>query len=324
VIVPYKFRLLVLSLAAFFLVHVLVAALTLLLTPAAMAISKRLRPRPAARLLLGLRLFPAVFALIVVAGICVPSYLWLEPREGPEPMGWPCLAAAMLGGAVWIFSIARSLRAAARSVIHAQRCRRMGRRTRLAGECIWMLEGAAPLVMLAGILRPRLVISRSVVSALSSEQLAAVLSHENAHRSAHDNFKRLLVLLAPGVFPFVRGFGALEHAWAKVTEWAADDQAAAGDQHRSLTLAAALVQVARLGVPPALPSLANSLMANGLDLSMRVDRLLNPSPDTPRRGMARRWLVPCASLLAIGSLVALMAQPATLYAAHEALEAIIR
>jgi len=324
VIVPYELRLLVLCLASFFLVHLVLSALALLLTPAAIAIAGRMRSRPAARLLLTLRLFPAAFALAVVAGICTPSYLWLEPRATAEPMGLACLAAAALGGAVWAFSIMRSVRAAVRSVAHSQQCRRMGQETRLAGEGIWVLDGMAPPVMLAGIVRPRLAMSRGVVSALSPQQLTAVLRHESGHRSSHDNLKRLLMLLAPGVLPFARGFGALERGWARIAEWAADDHAAAGDQRCSLTLAEALVRVARLGAPPPPPPLTNSLMADGLDLSTRVDRLLRLSPVAPRRGRRAEWLAAGAGVLSTASLAALMAQPATLYAAHEVLERLIR
>jgi hypothetical protein len=87
--------------------------------------------------------------------------------------------------------------------------------------------------------------------------------------------------MAPGILPFFHGFSRLEQAWARVTEWAADDFAVAGDTHRSLTLAAALVRVARLGKVPAPPVLVTSLMPNGVDLSARVDRLLTSSPPHP-------------------------------------------
>jgi len=76
---------------------------------------------------------------------------------------------------------------------------------RLPGErmAAWVVDGPAPCVMLAGVLRPRLVISRGVVAALSAEQLSAAIRHERAHGISRDNLKRLLVLLAPGILPFV-------------------------------------------------------------------------------------------------------------------------
>jgi Zn-dependent protease with chaperone function len=312
--------------ASFFLVDLALGAVLFLLAPGAIRLSERLRPQLAARLLLLLRLAPAGLSLLMVAGLLAPSYLWLEPRAATEPIGWVCLAAAALGVAVWSLSITRALRAAGRSLRHIRHCQRTARKTWLGGEAapVWLMEDPAPLVMLAGVLRSRLVISRKVVSALSAEQLAAVLRHERAHSRSRDNFKRLLVLLAPGVLPFFRGFSRLEQAWARVAEWAADDFAAAGDSHRSLTLAAALVRVARLGAAPPPPVLVTSLMANGIDLSARVDRLLHFVPAAAKPGRIARLLSGGAGVLMGACVIALMAQPVTLRAAHEFLEALIR
>jgi Zn-dependent protease with chaperone function len=322
----YLFRLLCLCLASFFLVHLALAAALSLLAPAAIRLSERFRPQPAARLLLLLRLAPAGFSLLMVAGLLAPSYLWLEPRSTVEPIGWVCLAAAALGAAVWSLSIARALRAAGRSLHHIRHCLRTARKTYLRGETapVWLMEDPAPLVMLTGVLRSRLVISRRVVSALSVDQLAAVLRHERAHSRSRDNFKRLLVLLAPGMLPFFRGFSRLEHSWARVAEWAADDFAVAGDSHRSLTLAAALVRVARLGAAPAPPVLVTSLMPNGVDLSARVDRLLHFVPPAAKPGRVARLLSSGSGVLLAVSVIALMVQPVTLHAAHEFLEELIR
>jgi Zn-dependent protease with chaperone function len=312
--------------ASFFLVDLALGAVLFLLAPGAIRLSERLRPQLAARLLLLLRLAPAGLSLLMVAGLLAPSYLWLEPRAATEPIGWVCLAAAALGVAVWSLSITRALRAAGRSLRHIRHCQRTARKTCLGGEAapVWLMEDPAPLVMLAGVLRSRLVISRKVVSALSAEQLAAVLRHERAHSRSRDNFKRLLVLLAPGVLPFFRGFSGLEQAWARVAEWAADDFAAAGDSHRSLTLAAALVRVARLGAVPPPPVLVTSLMANGIDLSARVDRLLHFVPAAAKPGRIARLLSGGAGVLLGACVITLMAQPVTLRAAHEFLEALIR
>lgn len=321
----YLFRLLCLSMASFFLAHLALGAALSLMAPAAIRLSERLRPQLAARLLLLLRLAPTGLSLLMVAGLLAPSYLWLEPRATTEPIGWVCLAAAALGLAVWSLSITRALRAAGRSVRHIRHCQRSARKTYLRGETapVWLMEDLAPLVMLAGVLRSRLVISRKVVSALSAEQLSAVLRHERAHSRSRDNFKRLLVLLAPGMLPFFRGFGRLERAWARFAEWAADDFAVGGDSRRSLTLAAALVRVARLGAVPSPPVLVTSLMAKGIDLSARVDRLLHFVPATAKPGGVAKLLSGGGVLLG-ACVITLMAQPVTLRAAHEFLEELIR
>jgi beta-lactamase regulating signal transducer with metallopeptidase domain len=295
------------------------------LAPAAIRLAERFRPQLAARLLLLLRFAPAGLSLLMAGGLLAPSYLWLEPRATTEPIGWVCLAAAALGLAVWSLSITRALRAAGRSLRHIRHCQRTARKTYLRGETapVWLMEDPAPLVMLEGVLRSRLVIARKVVSALSAEQLAAVLRHERAHSRSRDNFKRLLVLLTPGILPFYRGFSSLEQAWARVAEWAADDFAVAGDSCRSLTLAAALVRVARLGAVPTPPVLVTSLMPNGVDLSARVERLLHFVPAAAKPGRAAKLLFGAGVLLG-ASVIALMAQPVTLHAAHECLEELIR
>ena len=126
----YFVRLLCLSLATFFLVHLALGAVVSMLAPGAVRIAERLRPRRAARLLLALRVFPCGAALFVTAGLCVPSYLRFEPEASVERIGLTCLVAAILGAAVWGISIMRALRSAVRSLRYTRLCRRLGHRMR--------------------------------------------------------------------------------------------------------------------------------------------------------------------------------------------------
>jgi beta-lactamase regulating signal transducer with metallopeptidase domain len=322
---PYLARLVCLCLATFFLVHAAIGLLVSALTRPAVRLASRMAPVHGARLLLALRLFPAAFALFVVGALCTPSYLYLEPKNDPEAMGLACLGAALMTVALWWTSLFRAVRAVARSMSHLRQCGERSREIRLAGERknAWVVESSAPCVMLAGVVRPRLVISSGVVASLTPEQLSAVVRHERAHGISHDNLKRLLVLAAPGILPFAHGLRHLERAWAKLSEWAADDRAAAGKARRSLSLASALVCVARLGSTSAAPALAASLMAEGAELSERVDRLLNPTRRIPRGRPSEPVLIASAGLLLAGALVAVVAHPATLHAAHECLEFLI-
>ncbi|HUB80101.1 MAG TPA: M56 family metallopeptidase [Bryobacteraceae bacterium] len=323
---PYLARLVCLCLAAFFLVHAALGLAVSLLTPIAVRFAVRMAPANGARLLLALRLLAPAFALFVVVGLCTPSYLYLEPKGAPEEMGLACLVAAILSLSIWGWSIGRASQAVVRSVRHARQCRERSHEMRLPGERVagWVIAGSAPCVMLTGLFRRRIVISTGVVDALSAEELAAVVRHERAHGVSYDNLKRLLVLLAPDIVPLRFGLRKLERAWAKMAEWAADDRASAGNTRRSLSLAAALVRVARLGSVAPAPALATSLMADGADLSERVDRLLHPV----ERGVQGRHREPIltasAGLLLTGAMAALMAQPATLQSAHEWLELLIQ
>ena len=127
---------------------------------------------------------------------------------------------------------------------------------------------------------------------LSPEELDCAIRHERAHRTSGDNFKRLLLLLAPDVFPFFSmPFSAMDRSWITFSEWAADDSAVANDLQRSLSLAGALVHVAQMGAAPRLSPLCTSLVSSNSacmnqDLSARVDRLLHTAPlrqESPKR-----------------------------------------
>jgi Zn-dependent protease with chaperone function len=318
VTLQYLLRLLCLSLAAFFLVHLTLGLIVSMVAPAAIRVAERARPRWAARFLLILRLLPSGLALFVVAGLCVPSYFQLEPETTPERVGLVCFVAALLGLAIWGISISRGVRASVHSLRYIRHCGRVARQRR---SPIWIIEEAGHVLALAGVMRPRLVVSRDVLSALSPDELAAALRHERAHQISRDNLKRLFMLLTPGILPFFRGYESLERGWSKFTEWAADDAAVAGNPRRSLALAAALVRIARLGATPQPSPLMTSLLGGTQDLSARVDRLLHPAPQPTRKTPV---LMVSASLLLSGSLVAVVLQPSTFHSVHQILEHLIR
>ena len=308
--VPYVLRLLCLCSALFFLLHLTITAAVAAVAGRAIGLAEQMAADRAARLLLALRLLPPVLAGILVSGIGAPSYLWLEPNATAEHVGWPCLAAALLGCSICAAGLAGAARAAVRSNRYLRHCRRVA-------------ESDAPVVMLAGVFRPRLVVSRGVRRALAPDQLAAAVRHEWAHRASHDNLKRLLMAAVPCAFPFGHGLRRLERGWARMSEWAADDRAAAGSERRSLALAGALLKVARMGaggqVALAASPLATSLMAEAGDLEVRVERLLNPRAPA-RAWRSPRWVV--AAVAAAGA--AIVFQPGTQVAAHSLLEQLMR
>jgi Zn-dependent protease with chaperone function len=321
-ITPYVFRLLCLSLAAFFVVHAAVGLPVSLAVPWAIRMAGRLRPRLAASLLLGLRMLPPGLAIFVVVGLCVPSYLWLEPEAVAEDVGFWCLAAALLTAAIWGISAVKALHATVLSLRHARRWQCAGRRTRIPGAPfpVLVIDAPAPLLALAGIFRSQVIVSRRVLSVLPAGQMAAALRHEQAHRASHDNLKRLLLLLAPGILPMSHGLGALERAWVRFAEWAADDESVAGDGRRALLLAAALVRVARLGGTSAQMPLAASILADSADLEARVDRLLYPVRQPVKLKPQTPVLTAAAALTLTVSLAAVTWLPATLSRVHRLLE----
>ena len=271
--IPYALRLVCVCAAAFAIVFASVGVAVGLIAPAVLRACERMSAAAAARFVLGLRLLPAAFAGLMVAAICVPSYIRFEQRAESEEVGLLCLALAVVTAGLFGSSVMRTARA--------------WRKT----------KGASAVLALVGIVRPRIVISEAARNVLSPGQLEMAMSHERAHAHARDNLKRLLILLAPGAFPRCV---ALEQAWNRFAEWAADDRAVSGKAQESLWLAAALVQVAKLGIVSPAP-LTTAFLATAHDLEARVERLLNPV--IGRKGSAGGGLVWGAAMLAAGLMV---------------------
>jgi Zn-dependent protease with chaperone function len=323
---PYWLRLLFLSLASFFLVNALVGLAARLATRTAIRIGEKLPPRSAARILFVLRFLGPALGIAFVLGLCVPSYLRFEPRTESERIGVLCMTLGVCGAAVWLSSLRRAGSSLAASLRLTRLWKRKGQMSSLPGEefSAVVLEKDSPLLALAGVFRPRLVVSRGLLGALSNEQLAVALQHESAHRASRDNLKRLALLLAPDVFSFTKSFVLLEREWAKFSEWAADDDAVRGDSRRAILLADALVRVARLGTRPRLSYLHTSLLGGHRDFSARVNRLLHLSsvpaaacPSSRRRGLAP---VLCLTVCA----VAVAAAPVAFSSVHRILEIFLR
>jgi hypothetical protein len=118
--------------------------------------------------------------------------------------------------------------------------------------------------------------------------------------------------------------GRLERAWSTYTEWAADDQAVNGNQERALSLASALVKVAKLGVNPTPSYLLSTLMDTNRDLEVRVDRLLR------KPAYAEKPLAPLVALLRNVAMVAggvgvtLLLWPESLNRVHQLLERMVQ
>lgn len=323
---PYYLRLLCLCFATFFVVHALCWLVIRSVAGSAVKIAVTMKPGVSARLLFWLRMAPAATTLFLVMGFCVPSYIWLEPDIASERVGFACLLAALLGGAVWLLALLRGLLSVARTAQYLRSCQGNGVE-KIVGRGatpILVLNGGVPLLAVAGVIHPWLLVSESVLNALSEEQKEAAFRHEAAHRVSRDNLKKFLFLLAPDILPMVSGLSNLERGWARFTEWAADDQAVDGDPQRALSLAAALVKVAKMGVHPTPSYLLSSLVDDDLDLETRVDRLLREpayaeKPLAPLKAFARN-----ASLVIAGVAVTILLWPQSLGGIHRLLEHLVQ
>lgn len=323
---PYTIKLLCLCCASFFMIHLALAMAARLSAGTALRVAEHMKPQSAARFVFALRLAPMALTLLAVLAFCVPSYLWLEPEATGEKVGFVCVFFAVMGVAVWILSLVRVAGAVRGTNRYLHECERHGRKVSVDGSAspALLLADKAAVVAVAGVFRPQLVISKRVMHGLSAEQREAALSHERAHCESGDNLKRFLILLAPEALPFIPTFRSLERGWSKFTEWAADDAASAGDPKRALTLAAALVRVAKMGSKVRPAYLSCSLVGGDKELSERVDRLLRPQP-IPAKPV-REVIALMSSLTAlIGSAVAVMLiWPGSLTLVHQALEQLVR
>src|SRR5262245_57229728 len=111
----YFARLVWLSLAVFFLVHLASGLAVSAATAGHVRLVERLRPRLAARILLIVRLFPLALGLFAVAAACVPSYLRLEPDGAGEEVGVVGGIAAALAIAILASGFYQGVRNVVRS-----------------------------------------------------------------------------------------------------------------------------------------------------------------------------------------------------------------
>jgi len=325
---PYFWRLLFLCAATFFAVHTVAALAARMFIPVAIRFSNRMRPRAAAQFLLVVRLAPAALAALSVLVLCVPSYLSFEPGATSEEVGLACVIAALLTAALFVISIVRAIRAVLSTSAYERMCVKSGSQfhSSAVSSSITVIDESWPVIAMVGVIRPRFVISRAVVEALSPDELDCALRHERAHRTSADNFKRLLLVLAPDVLPFAsRAFSALDRSWVTFSEWAADDCAAADDPRRSVSLAGALVRVAQMGAAPRLSPLCTELVSGNStcvnqDLSARVDRLLHTPRVRPQAPKKFGALLTAATIAIAFAAFVMILRPETLYSIHRLLE----
>jgi Zn-dependent protease with chaperone function len=218
----------------------------------------------------------------------------------PVGLGVGHLALISVGlgiGVVLFWSTGASLRHAAK----ARRRQRdllalVGRADPAAPGALVLDHPSATAYCVPG-LRPRVVISAGALSLLPRDELAAVLSHEEAHAKERHDLVLLpftaLVRALPGVSWVVRAVAAV----ALLVEMRADDRARR--LHNDRLLAAAL---ARIATAPSHATPAGVLAAADHDIVARVRRLRAPLGPTP-----------LAAVVALASSVLLAALPVTLF-----------
>jgi hypothetical protein len=272
-------RTIVLALAWFACVNAIATVLSRSLAAAIHGRSANSRPW----VLLLVRLLPAGGSILFVGAMFLPTQWALEPRDSSETMGVALYGIAIVG-AVLLLRSARRIAGVAR----AARLVMDGSRPHRDSLANTYEVDALPGVSLAGIVRPRILIGRTVTGQLSHDELDVAIAHETAHRDAFDNLARWCMHCAPDFLSGSAVASRLEHAWHVAAESRADAKAIRGNSTRALHLASALIKVARLSAiqggsvsVPAWSTLNDSEL-----LEWRVHRLLSgplPQSDRPHR-----------------------------------------
>ncbi|MGE5243245.1 MAG: M56 family metallopeptidase [Betaproteobacteria bacterium] len=279
-------------------------ALNVVLSAGVAAIAVKLTRRAAetgrsrsARRWLALRLLPCAVSAAFVAGVFLPSYWRFEPRDLTEGFDITLTGLAALGGALLVLAAVRGAGAWLRVARRARLWMAASERLTIPGVSLpaYRVEVAQPVLALVGIFRPRLLVTRGLLDALTPEELAAAIAHEIGHCRARDNLKRLAMCAAPDLLGWTASARAIESAWAAAAEHRADHAASTSPRLR-VALASALVKVARL--TPILPSVGEpvSTLVGGGAIAHRIEALIEPAaPSVPARsGVAPRLAVAVA------------------------------
>jgi hypothetical protein len=282
----FLLRCVVLALSAFgvaaLVTSVVVAVMWWRRTPAGSAAAR-------ADALLRLRLFPSGAAAL--AGLFALTGLWrFESRDVDEVLGWTVLAGAATGA--WLISVFLT------RLWHMRiETRRLLASWLADATPLWLpdvavpafrIDSGFPVVAVVGIFRPTLVVDATVLDGCSTDELHAILAHEQGHLCRWDNLRRALFAAAPDPLSYTVTGVRLRDDWRVATEEAADDVAAERGEDARVHLASALLRVARLA-PPATEhasvvfhgaQLPASALYRGDSVEGRVRRLIEAAPPT--------------------------------------------
>lgn len=156
----------------------------------------------------------------------------------------------------------------------------------------------------AGINSPRIYVTQGTCDQLSSDELEAVLLHENHHRQRHDPLRSLILLFVKELLFFVPVGSILISIFNEAREEAADDAALASHGH-GLELASALCQLAQLQSGENLEATTVSAMGSG-PIQNRIQRLLSDNAASNRKP---HRLTLALSLLIVGLLIVTLYMP---------------
>lgn len=253
------------------------------------------------RALASVGLAVAVEIYVPVTGLLEPLGAWCFDAAGTALSGHgladvvlalPALALAL--SVAWV--IAGLWRA-------SRRVQRLLRRSAVGpgpGESVVVADGAL-VVAVAGLRRPRIVVSAGALVALDDEELLASLDHERGHIALRHRYLVVAAELARAVARFLPGTRAAARELVFALERDAD-RYALERRHDPAVLASAICKAAR-GVAPASPTLA---LGGGV-VTRRARLLLEAgaAATAPRAQLGLVALAPVMVVLVVACAIAL-------------------
>ncbi len=173
----------------------------------------------------------------------------------------------------------RRLRMALRALVHSTPhagsiVERAARSVHVDARHLRVVRGGRAPAFTAGLWRPRIFVAQDLALALSTDELAAVIAHEDAHRRRRDPLRLSVWRFLACMLFFLPVLRRLEEDMADEAEVAADDDAVERARIQPLTLASALLAVARLFTLPATRSREVTAFHRDEMLGRRVRRLV--------------------------------------------------
>jgi beta-lactamase regulating signal transducer with metallopeptidase domain len=292
------------------------------LSAGAAAVAASAAAARSARFWMVVRLAPAITAILFVTLLFAPSYWQYEPRENIEEFDVTATMIAAVGLLMVLASAARAWSAwrSARRRVHHWMAR--AQRIAVPGTTLpaYHVDADHPMLALTGVLRPKLLVTRGLLEALTPAEFEAAVAHEIGHQRGWDNLKRLMMAGAPDCLSCFGSARRIERLWAAAAERAADRISVPNIAAARCALASALVKVARLTPPPIDRGQPISTLISGGEIASRVERLLSDDDGAPPA--ERRRLR--AALACGGAAVALAAYGPLLRVVHELTEVLLR
>lgn len=280
--------------ALFFVINLLASALTATMWRVVSSKANRWSAEKCARISFALRILPTIFAFVFVAAFFLPAYLLFEAYSTNEVVTIKLALPALISAAGVSFAIFRVFGAWWMTRRLVANWLKLSEPITIENIAIpvYCISHPFPVIAVVGAFRPRMFVARQIFDSLSDEEFQAAIAHEYGHLVAYDNFKRILLRICRDLLIVSCG-RKLDRAWTETSEASADEYAAhSGGDATALSLASALVKVARIvpqGASPAMPVGAFLVEAQTADITYRVRRLLELTQNKDARA-TQTWL----------------------------------